>query len=65
MAKKFNFYNELNQILIDVFQSGTKRTPIQPVLDNAHNRIMNLLDKNEIVRMFDIAISSEKFNDTH
>ena len=55
MAKKPNFYRDLNQILIDVFMAGKDRRPIQPVLDIAHNRINQLLDEIEIARLQQVA----------
>lgn len=55
MAKKKNLYRDLNQILIDVFQAGKDKQPIQPVLDNAHDRIKTLLDEIEITRLQQVA----------
>lgn len=55
MAKKPNFYRDLNAILIDVFQAGKERRPIQPVLDIAHDRINQLLDEAEMLRLQQVA----------
>lgn len=58
MAKKFNFDNELNKILIDVFIAGKSQKPIDPALDIARNQIMTLLDRQEISRLQQVAVQT-------
>lgn len=60
MPKKQNFYRDLNKILIDVFNAGKDKQPVQPVLDIAHNRINQLLDEIELTRLQQVAGAAEE-----
>lgn len=55
MAKQPNLYRDLNKIFADVFNAGKAGKPIQPVLDDAHIRIKQLLDEIEIAKLQQVA----------